>query len=285
MAASAILTFENTTNIVETKDYRIQVNEAGDGHPIFMIHGGGPGATGWSNFSQNVAVLSAKYRCIAVTMPGWGESSPQTIETGRDGAEALKQLADAMGIAKAAFVGNSMGGASAVLFAAEYPERVSHLITMGLGNPGGISLLQPTGPSEGIRILVEAYEDPSPHNMQRLVRIMCFDPAFASQELALQRSELALKFPQHNKNWLELLRAGRTMALPTASLARLPESKVPALLIHGRDDRTVHFEASLRMLAMIPNSRMVLINRCGHWAQLEHPAEFNRLVDDFVANN
>jgi 2-hydroxy-6-oxonona-2,4-dienedioate hydrolase len=47
----------------------------------------------------------------------------------------------------------------------------------------------------------------------------------------------------------------------------------------------VHFEASLRMVAMIPNSRMVLINRCGHWAQLEHPAEFNRLVDDFVANN
>jgi 2-hydroxy-6-oxonona-2,4-dienedioate hydrolase len=61
--------------------------------------------------------------------------------------------------------------------------------------------------------------------------------------------------------------------------------KVPTLLIHGRDDRTVHFEASLRLVGMIPNSRMVLINRCGHWAQLEHAAEFNRLVDDFVAHN
>jgi 2-hydroxy-6-oxonona-2,4-dienedioate hydrolase len=285
MASSAEVTYENSTKLVETKDYRVQVNEAGNGHPIFMIHGGGPGATGWSNFSPNVGTLSRKYRCIAVTMPGWGESSPQTVQTGRDGAEALKQLADAMGIERAAYVGNSMGGAASVLFAATYPARVSHLITMGLGNPAGVSMLQPAGPSEGIRILVEAYRDPSPHNMKRLVQIMCYDPSLASEELAHQRSELAFKYPEHNKNWLELLRAGPPMALPAEILAKLSTSKVPTLLIHGRDDRTVHFEASLRMVAMIPNSRMVLINRCGHWAQLEHPAEFNLLVDAFVANH
>ena len=285
MASIADITFENTTKIIATKDYRIQVNEAGQGHPIFMIHGGGPGATGWSNFSSNVGVLSRKYRCIAVTMPGWGESSPQTVQTGRDGVEALKQLADSMGIEKAAYVGNSMGGAASVLFTATYPTRVSHLITMGLGNPAGVSMLQPAGPSEGIRILVEAYRDPSPQNMKRLVQIMCFDPSIASEELAHQRSELAFEFPEHNKNWLELLRAGPPMALPAETLAKLSTSTVPTLLIHGRDDRTVHFEASLRMVAMVPNSRMVLINRCGHWAQLEHPTEFNRLVDDFVANN
>ena len=284
MAAIADITFENTTKIVATKNYRIQVNEAGQGHPIFMIHGGGPGATGWSNFSPNVGVLSRKYRCIAVTMPGWGESSPQTVQTGRDGVEALKQLADAMGIERAAYVGNSMGGAASVLFTATYPTRVSHLITMGLGNPAGVSMLQPAGPSEGIRILVEAYRDPSPQNMKRLVQIMCYDASLASEELAHQRSELAFKFPEHNKNWLELLRAGPPMALPAETLAKLSTSTVPTLLIHGRDDRTVHFEASLRMLALVPNSRMVLINRCGHWAQLEHPAEFNRLVDDFVAH-
>jgi 2-hydroxy-6-oxonona-2,4-dienedioate hydrolase len=218
-------------------------------------------------------------------MPGWGESSPQTVQTGRDGVEALKQLADSMGIEKAAYVGNSMGGGASLRFTAEYPARVSHLITMGLGNPDGVSILQPAGPSEGIRILIEAYRDPSPHNMKRLVQIMCHDPSLASDELAQQRSDLALKFSEHNKNWLDLMRAGPPMMIPAATLARLSTSRVPTLLIHGRDDRTVHFEASLRMVAMIPNSRMVLINRCGHWAQLEHPAEFNRLVDDFVANN
>src|ERR1700733_4597540 len=97
-STSAAVTFENSTRRIDTKDYRIQINEAGQGHPIFMIHGGGPGATGWSNRSPNMGALSRKYRCIVVTMPGWGESSPQSVKTGRDGVEALKQLADTMGI-------------------------------------------------------------------------------------------------------------------------------------------------------------------------------------------
>lgn len=285
MPAAADMTFENTTRLVETKDYRIQINEAGEGHPIFMIHGGGPGATGWSNFAPNLAVLSRKYRCIAVTMPGWGESSPQDVRTGRDPVEAVKQLADTMDIDKAAFVGNSMGGATSILFTAEYPERVSHLITMGVGGPGGPSMLQPAGMTEGIRILVEAYEDPSPQNMKRLVRVMCFDPSLASDDLADQRSETARRFSEHNRNWLDILRSGPPMGMPAAAMDKVSRSAVPTLLIHGRDDRTVHFEASLRLVAMIPNSRMVLLNRCGHWAQLEHAVEFNRLVDNFIAHS
>jgi 2-hydroxy-6-oxonona-2,4-dienedioate hydrolase len=60
--------------------------------------------------------------------------------------------------------------------------------------------------------------------------------------------------------------------------------RVPALLFHGRDDRVVHFEHSLKLVALIPDARLVLLNRCGHWAQLEHAEEFNRLVRDFVLN-
>ena len=61
--------------------------------------------------------------------------------------------------------------------------------------------------------------------------------------------------------------------------------KAPALLIHGRDDRVVHYENSLQLVTHIPNSRLVLLNRCGHWAMIEHAQEFNRLVIDFVQNN
>ncbi len=56
------------------------------------------------------------------------------------------------------------------------------------------------------------------------------------------------------------------------------------MIIHGRDDRVVHFEAGLRLVSTIENSRLVLLNRCGHWAQLEHAAEFNHLVRDFIDN-
>jgi 2-hydroxy-6-oxonona-2,4-dienedioate hydrolase len=197
--------------------------------------------------------------------------------------EAMKQLADTLEIERAAFVGNSMGGGISVGFTATHPDRISHLITMGSGVPG-TNLFQPAGLSEGIRILVEAYEDPSPENFKRIVNIMCYDASFATDELAEQRSHAAHEFPEHNRNWLEIFRAG--LNAPSAEIVpKLMTSTVPALIIHGRDDRTVPFESSLRLVSLIPNARLVLFNRCAHWAQLEHAAEFCRLVDDFVSNN
>jgi 2-hydroxy-6-oxonona-2,4-dienedioate hydrolase len=275
------LTDENTRRIVETADYRIVVNEAGSGHPIFFIHGSGPGASGWSNFAPNISALSDKYRCIAVTMPGWGESSVQSVSTGRDQGRAVLQLMDALGVERAAFVGNSMGGGIGLWMAGVHPDRTSHVITMGSG-VWGPSLLTPGVPSEGIRTLVEAYRDPSENNFRKMVQVMCFDQEFASDELVTERASAARAHPEHLVNWLELMAAGVGAAEVLEAAQHLPSSPVPALLVHGRDDRTVHFELSLRTLALIPNSRLVLLNRCGHWAQLEHADEFNRLVEGFV---
>jgi 2-hydroxy-6-oxonona-2,4-dienedioate hydrolase len=114
---------------------------------------------------------------------------------------------------------------------------------------------------------------------------MCYDQAFATDELAEQRSKAAWEFPEHNKNWLEFFRAGQVPAGTAELVAALQKSTVPALIIHGRDDRTVHYEASLRLVSILPNSRMVLLNHCGHWAQLEYAEEFNRMVDDFITHN
>ena len=86
----------------------------------------------------------------------------------------------------------------------------------------------------------------------------------------------------HNENWLEILRSGPPLSLSDQALKSMSSWTVPTMLIHGRDDRVMHWEASLRVTAMVPNSRMVLLNRCGHWAQLEHAEEFNALVDSFL---
>lgn len=282
--SSQTLTYESTRRIVETPDYRIQVNEAGQGHPVFLIHGTGPGATGWSNFEPNLPALSQKYRCIAVTMPGWGESSPQDVSSGRDQAAAIVQLMDALSIDRAAFVGNSMGGGIALVMAAKHPERVSHIITMGAGI-WGVNVMSPGGMSEGFGALMRAYEEPTPENFLRLVQVMCFDPRFATPELAAQRARGALEHPEHLTNWLACMRAGVGHDAFLEVAGALPGTQVPALIIHGRDDRTVHYETSLRALSLLPNSRMVLLNRCGHWAQLEHAEEFNHMVDNFLTQH
>jgi 2-hydroxy-6-oxonona-2,4-dienedioate hydrolase len=175
-----------------------------------------------------------------------------------------------------------MGGATSLKFAATHPDRVSHLITMGAGS-GATKLFSPgDGPTEGLKILHQAYRDASPEMMRKLVDIMTFDREFATEELVNQRSANARARQDHLDNFVAGLGKPRRGVATDAELASI---SVPALIFHGRDDRVVHYEHALKLVSLIPNSRLVLFNRCGHWAQLEHADEFNRIVADFVANN
>jgi 2-hydroxy-6-oxonona-2,4-dienedioate hydrolase len=170
-----------------------------------------------------------------------------------------------------------MGGVNAIRMAAEYPDRVSHLITMGSVMsrlPRLYGAGDGDGPTEGLKILVEADRNPTADTMQRLVEIMCYD----------KRSEAASAQPKHLENFLAGLPKG-TPVPQMASLEQIMGIVAPSLLIHGRDDRVVHYKHSLTLVSYIPNSRLVLLNRCGHWAMIEHVDEFNRLVIDFVTHN
>jgi 2-hydroxy-6-oxonona-2,4-dienedioate hydrolase len=263
--------------------------EAGeaDATPVVLLHGSGPGATGWSNFSGNIgAIADAGFHVVAPDMPGWGDSDAQATAD-MDHDATLVEFLDALGLDKAALVGNSMGAHTAVRFATLHPERITHLVTMGasLGR-GPASLFAPAdGPSEGLKVLVKAYKDASPENMKALVEIMTYDKArFATPELTRARSEAALARPDHLKNYVEGLAHGAPIPIKV-DRSKIPGIQTPTLLIHGRDDRVLHYETSLRLLADIPNSRLVLLNRCGHWAMIEHAAEFNRLVIDFLSHN
>jgi 2-hydroxy-6-oxonona-2,4-dienedioate hydrolase len=126
------LTKEQGALDIQTKDWKLRYYEAGEGRPLILIHGRGPGATGWSNFSGNVEALAKNFHVCAFDMPGWGDSQACTKET-LDHGQATIQFMDALGVEKAACIGNSTGGVVALSVAVDHPERVSHLITMGSG--------------------------------------------------------------------------------------------------------------------------------------------------------
>jgi 2-hydroxy-6-oxonona-2,4-dienedioate hydrolase len=281
---SAELTAESTSRFVQTATHRIHYNEAGSGHPVIMLHGSGPGSTGWSNFRTNIATLAEDFHVYAVDMPGWGDSDTQTAETGYDHVAALIAFMDALDIDKAALVGNSMGGITSISTAILHPERVSHLISMGAPVPGQ-NTWAAGGLSEGLKVLFRTYQDPTIENMRQVTEVMAFDASSTSGDLAALRLEAALAHPEHLDSWNNAPGGNPLSAEYFTYGPRLAEITAPTLAIHGRDDRVVSYEQSLRLVAAVGNSRLLLLNRCGHWAQIEHAVEFNRVVRDFIQNN
>jgi 2-hydroxy-6-oxonona-2,4-dienedioate hydrolase len=284
------VTEQSTSRYVQTSKWKIHYNELGSGYPVIMLHGGGPGASGWSNYQDNAHFFAQQFRVILPDVPGYGKSDefdPDIEDVPKAQAESIKLLMDALNIDKAALVGNSMGSVITLNLAIEHTDRVSHMVAMGAA-AGGLGLpmtMSPAGPTAGMQVLVQTYRDPSKENFRRLCEAMLFDPAYITDELLTARAKSALDNPRHLANFLRRTELGKMTpkkSEATELAAKLPSLVIPALVIHGRDDRIVPLEASLRVLSVLRNAQLLVFNRCGHWAQIEHANVFNALVSAFI---
>src|ERR1700756_1516636 len=132
------------------------------GTPVVMLHGGGPGAAGMSNFGGNLPVFGERFRTLVVDQPGFGKSDKPPVEGNyfSFAAQALAGLLDELAIDRVHLVGNSLGGGTAVRFALNYPDRAGRLVLMG---PGGLSLnLFAPDPTEGVKRLADFAAPPGP---------------------------------------------------------------------------------------------------------------------------
>jgi pimeloyl-ACP methyl ester carboxylesterase len=258
-------------------DLRIHYSEFGSGEPLFLIHGGGPGSNGLSNYQRNIDSLAQSFRLIVPDMPGFGKSDKPEITGSRFGfyAKAIRDLMDALGIARASLTGYSLGGATTLKFAMEYPERAERLVC--IGPAGGATLFQPM-PTEGVRVVMGYYGPPGPskERMADLLRAMLYDHSSLNDDIFEERFQTSMQ--------PELLNAPRspnaTMDDLWKELDRVPQ---PVLLVWGRDDRVSPMDASITMLQRLPDARLHVFSRCGHWAQWEKAEEFNALVGAFLA--
>jgi pimeloyl-ACP methyl ester carboxylesterase len=129
--------------------------------PLVLLHGGGPGATGASNYARNIdAFASAGYRVLVPDMPGYGRSTKELDHSDPFGDLALfvRGLLDALEVEKAHVVGNSYGGAAALRLALDRPDRVARLVLMG---PGGIGTTRAL-PTKGLTALMSYYTGEGP---------------------------------------------------------------------------------------------------------------------------
>ena len=265
-------------------DLQLHYNDIGEGgETVVMLHGSGPGASGWANFNRNIQPLvDAGYRVILMDCPGWSKSDSIVCSGSRSdlNAAALKGLLDVLELERVHILGNSMGGHSAVAFALKNPHKVGKLVLMG-GGTGGASPFVPM-PTEGIKLLNGLYRDPTIDNLKKMMNVFVYDPSDLTEELFKTRLDNMLKRQDHLDNFVSSLVANPKQ-FPDFG-PRLHEIHAQTLVIWGRNDRFVPMDAGLRLLAGIPNSSLHVFNNCGHWAQWEHAEAFNRLVLDFLSH-
>jgi len=277
--------FASTSRYTEVGDFRLHYHEAGDGEPVVMLHGGGPGASAWSNFGSNLPVFAQRHRTLLVDQPGFGHSDKPEVSDQyfTFSADALVRLLDAVGLERVALVGNSLGGGTAARFALRHPDRAGRLVLMA---PGGLNLsVFSPDPTEGIKKLYAFAAPPGPtkEKLAEFLRTLVHDPSLVTDELVEERFAVA--------SAPESLRAMGSMG---ASFTRpdwfedgmlwreAHRLRQRVLLVWGREDRVNPLDGALVGLKLIRRAQLHVFGGCGHWAQLEKFDEFNRLVLDFL---
>jgi pimeloyl-ACP methyl ester carboxylesterase len=226
-----------------------------------------------------VGALSRHFRCILMDLPNFSRTGPIVYHEGVHAVQARTAVAlmDALGIARAHFVGNSQGGQSSMVVAITYPDRIDRFVMGGshIGT-GGDRYLMANRPSEGSRATRDALADPTRENIRRYLRVHIDDEALVTDEL--------VDYIHRAHTWSPAFEAARqqSVSVPHDYTPALAGIRSPVLLIHGRYDRMVAFEVSIAILNHIADSRVVLLNACGHWPPFEKPAEYTAHVLSFL---
>lgn len=256
----------------------------GDGPPVVMLHGGGPGASGVSNYSRNIDALAGSHRVIVPDMPGYGRSAKHVDHRDPFGylADMIRGLLDEMGVATAHLIGNSYGGAAALRLALDTPHRVGKLVLMG---PGGIGTTRGL-PTEGLKSLLSYYggEGPSREKLAAFIRTyLVYDSAAVPDELIDLRYAASIDPEVVAHPPLQRPKGLRTLwRMDLTRDTRLRHLNNPTLVLWGRDDKVNRPSGGPLLLNLMPNAELVMTSHTGHWMQWERAELFNQLVTEFL---
>lgn len=279
---------ERTERTVRVGRRDIFVTEAGSGPGVVLLHGGGAGAAGVSNYARNIDALAQRFRVIVPDMPGYGRSTKEVDHEDPFGdlAAAVRGLLDEMDVDRVHLVGNSYGGAAALRLAMDRPDRVDRLILMG---PGGIGTTRGL-PTKGLNALLDYYrgEGPTREKLSRFIRdFLVFDGSAVPDELielryqASIQPEVVANPPLRRPSGRSALRTLWRMDLSRDR--RLAEVRAKTLVVWGQDDKVNRPSGAQLLARTLPSCDVYLAADTGHWVQWERAALFNELATAFLS--
>ena len=257
--------------------------EFGDGPPTVLLHGGGPGCTGWTDFGPVVPAFAAHRRTILVDLLQYGRSAKPAIEGPMWDfhAKHLVGLFDALGLDAPDVVCNSWGGTMAICLAAHHPDRVRSLVVTG-----SMPLFHgPTSPlldrSTRGRIARQEYygaDGPTPEKMRSLIARFEWYDAEAVPETtvqlryrqSLEADEIACgQVPANRGEWQELS-------------AELGLVVCPTLFLWGMYDAFLTPDYALMLASRVGAGNLFVMDHAGHHLQEERPADYHRVAAAFL---
>ena len=260
--------------------------EVGGGLPLVMLHGGGPGASAWSNFGSALPTFAATFRTLLVDQPGFGGSDKPPVVGNyyRHSAEYVVKLLDELGIDRVHLLGNSLGGGTAMRLALSHPDRVGRLVLMG---PGGLSLnLFHADPTEGVQRLMDFGANPSRDALRAFISCMVVDQSLVTDELVEAR------FADATAPGAQEAMASMGMSFWNPETAEdgmlwreAHRLRKHTLLTWGREDRVNPLDGAMLALKLIPKAQLHVFPNCGHWAQIEAAEEFAEITTAFLARH
>ena len=255
---------------------------SGDGDPVVLVHGlGGQ----WQNWLENIPRLAESRRVVAMDLPGFGltpESEDDEEITITRYGHWVNELADRLGLEKVDLVGNSMGGYIAAEVAIQFPERVSRLVLVSAAGISSAETIQAPILTFG-RIAaalaansVTRYRYLAARPITRHISL-----ALVARHPRLLKADLAYEgfFKGGGKpGFDDALRA----SLDYDFRDRLPDVKVPTLIVWGERDSIIPTRDADEFERVIEDSRKIVMEDCGHIPMAERPQTFNDLLVEFL---
>lgn len=269
-------------NYVDINGWRTRYASAGDHGPaIILLHGLGASYESWY---FNIDSLGEHARVYAPDIVYFGKSAkPEREPQHSDFVDFTFHFMDKFGLDRAVLVGNSMGGAIATKAALVHPERVAGLV---LVNSAGFGRELAWWLRLRTLVNIRPMGIPPPWLTQLGLRAIFEVPSRISDDVL----ELLMSVEQDK----ESIRTARRVlnigvdwrGLKPVLLEQIRDSAhqitAPTLIVWGKQDRVVPLRHAFTARKRIPNARIHLFEKCGHTPQLEYPAQFNALIQEFA---
>ncbi|NIN71805.1 MAG: alpha/beta fold hydrolase [Gemmatimonadetes bacterium] len=269
-------TIDVRTGYLDVEGARLYYEEAGQGDPVVLIHGGFLDRRMWDGQFE---VLARQYRAIRYDVRAHGLSRADSVTFADH--EDLHQLMAALEVRSATIIGLSMGGQIATDFALAYPEMVSALVLVGPGLSGHMF------EDELLRAYMEeltaAFETGGfSAAIEIFARYWCDGPQRESSEVdPAVREKVLTMLAGSDERW-RYWNLSRQLEPP--AIERLGEIDVPILAIVGGIDMPV-IDGIVDLIAgQVPDAQKIVIPDVAHMVNMEKPDEFNELVLEFLAS-